>query len=313
MAPLTMWDEINTGTNLPGRDQDQRDRRRRLQVPLHGQGRRLGQQELPVPGDQGAAQPRAAAARSSTRSCACSAPPPARRTTWPSSSAARRPSSRWRRPSCASARYLDTLPTEGSDLGHGFRDLEHGAGGAGADPGLRHRRPVRRQVLLPRRPGDPPPPPRRLVPGRHRRVVLGRPPGPGQDHRRRRLPRGARARPGPVPARGHRRGPRRRRGAASTSTGRWPRSAPSSSQVPGEDPPVAHRHRWSWPATSPTPRSPSGSTPAARCRSTCATTPCTTPARPRRPRATRRAPSAPPPPGAWTPTSSASRPPAARW
>ena len=29
----------------------------RLQVPVHGQGRRLGQQELPLPGDQGAAEP----------------------------------------------------------------------------------------------------------------------------------------------------------------------------------------------------------------------------------------------------------------
>ena len=31
--------------------------RRRVQVPLHGQGRRLGQQVVPLPGDQGAAEP----------------------------------------------------------------------------------------------------------------------------------------------------------------------------------------------------------------------------------------------------------------
>ena len=30
----------------------------RVQVPVHGQGRRLGQQVLPVPGDEGAAEPR---------------------------------------------------------------------------------------------------------------------------------------------------------------------------------------------------------------------------------------------------------------
>jgi hypothetical protein len=36
---------------------------------------------------------------------------------------------------------------------------------------MRHRRAVRRQVLLPRRARDPPAPPRRVVPGRHRRVV----------------------------------------------------------------------------------------------------------------------------------------------
>ena len=47
------------------------------------------------------------------------------------------------------------------------------------------------------------------------------------------------------------------------------------------------------------------------CRSTCTTTACTTPARPRRPRATRRARSARRRPGAWTATSTSSRPPAA--
>ena len=50
--------------------------------------------------------------------------------------------------------------------------------GARADPGLRHRRAVRRQVLLPRRARGPAAAPRRLLPGRDRRLVLGRPPGP---------------------------------------------------------------------------------------------------------------------------------------
>ncbi len=60
MAPLTMWEEKNTGTQPPGPD---RALRRgparppgRVQVALHGQGRRLGQQVVPVPGDQGRAQ-----------------------------------------------------------------------------------------------------------------------------------------------------------------------------------------------------------------------------------------------------------------
>ena len=57
MAPLTMYDEKNTGTNLPAEIEIDAGRRRRVQVPVHGQGRRLGQQELPVPGDEGAAQP----------------------------------------------------------------------------------------------------------------------------------------------------------------------------------------------------------------------------------------------------------------
>ena len=94
MAPLTMWDEVNTGTNLPAQIELYATDGRRLQAPVHGQGRRLGQQELPVPGDQGAPEPLVDAAGSSTRSCARSAPSPARRTTSPWSSAARRPSSR---------------------------------------------------------------------------------------------------------------------------------------------------------------------------------------------------------------------------
>ncbi len=57
MAPLDMWDEVNTGTNLPAEIEIERRRRRRVPVPVHGQGRRLGQQEPAVPGDQGAAQP----------------------------------------------------------------------------------------------------------------------------------------------------------------------------------------------------------------------------------------------------------------
>ena len=78
-----------------------------------------------------------------------------------------------------------------------------GARGGGAEglPGERHRRPVRRQVLLPRRAHHPPAPPRRLLPGGHRRQLLGRPPGDGQDHREGVVPRAAGDRPGEVPAR----------------------------------------------------------------------------------------------------------------
>ena len=109
----------------------------------------------------------------------------------------------------ASAHYLDSLPTTGSELGHGFRDLELEAGRPRPHAGLRHRRPVRRQVLLPRRARHPAPAPRRLVPDRRGRVVLGRPSGARQDHPRRRVPRAARGGPGALPARGHPRRPRR--------------------------------------------------------------------------------------------------------
>ena len=84
-----------------------------------------------------------------------------------------------------------------------------------ADAGARRRRAVRRQVFLPRRARDPPAAPRRLAADRPRRLLLGRPAGARQDHPRRRVPRGAGARSGALPA-GGRRG---RRSAA-----RWWRS-----------------------------------------------------------------------------------------
>ena len=69
-------------------------------------------------------------------------------------------------------------------------------GGLQADAVLRDRCAVRRQVLLPRRARRTTSAARRLLPGRARRLVLGRPPGARQDHRRRGLPRAARDRPG---------------------------------------------------------------------------------------------------------------------
>ncbi len=94
----------------------------------------------------------------------------------------------------ASARYLDTLPNSGNELGRGFRDLELEQQVLEAHAAVRHRRAVRRQVLLPRRARDPPAAPRRVVPGRAGGLLLRRPPVARQDHRRRRVPRTARDR-----------------------------------------------------------------------------------------------------------------------
>ena len=140
----------------------------------------------------------------------------------------------------ASARYLDSLPLEGNELGRGFRDVELENRVLEVAQRLRHRRPVRRQVLLPRRAGHPPPPPRRVLPGGHRRLLLRRPPGARQDHRRGRVPRAARARPGPLPARAHRRPLRRRRRAdrPQPAHGRDPGRA---LEAPGQDPGRAQR------------------------------------------------------------------------
>ena len=114
-------------------------------------------------------------------------------------------------------------------------------GGAQADAADGDRRAVRRQVLLPRRARRPAAAPRRVLPGRARRLVLGRPPGPRQDHAPGRLPRAARDEPGEVPARGDRCGAarRRRRDRSRPPDGRDSRRARA---VPGEDASLAQRH-----------------------------------------------------------------------
>ena len=120
----------------------------------------------------------------------------------------------------ASARYLDALPTE-RRAGRARLPRPRARGrDPQADAGARRRRAVRRQVFLPRRARHPPAAPRRLAADRARRLLLGRPAGARQDHPRRRVPRGAGARSGPLPAA---RSTRRRsaaRSSRSTSTGR---------------------------------------------------------------------------------------------
>ena len=131
----------------------------------------------------------------------------------------------------ASAHYLDDLPTAGSMAAHGFRDLEleeevfklTQSFGIGAQFGGKYFCHDVRVVRLPRHGAS--------CPVAHRGVLLGRPAGAGQDHRRGRLPRAARDRPRAVPPRRGRRrrtSLRRRGRPRSTSTARWTRSSPSS-------------------------------------------------------------------------------------
>ena len=62
MAPTSFWDERNTGTNLPAQVElySVPGAAPTLRVAGDGQGRRVGEQDLPLPGDQGAAEPEAA-------------------------------------------------------------------------------------------------------------------------------------------------------------------------------------------------------------------------------------------------------------
>ena len=58
MAPLDMFQEKNTGSNLPAQIEIYSDPGEEYELLFRGQGWGLGQQDVPVPGDQGAAQPR---------------------------------------------------------------------------------------------------------------------------------------------------------------------------------------------------------------------------------------------------------------
>ena len=112
----------------------------------------------------------------------------------------------------ASTRWLDTLPTVGSKAGHAIRDLEMEQTGAGAVAHARYRRAVRREILLPRCAGDPPAAAWRIAAGGHWCFVQRRSADPGEDHAGRRVPGAAGDRPGEVSAGDDRRTSRRRCG-----------------------------------------------------------------------------------------------------
>jgi hypothetical protein len=99
LAPLDMYTEKNTNNNLPAQIEIATTDGDAVQVPVHGQRRRLGEQELSVSRDEGAAQPEEPHRVPRGEDPERSAPPPARRTTSPSSSAAPRRSTRSRQPS----------------------------------------------------------------------------------------------------------------------------------------------------------------------------------------------------------------------
>ena len=90
----TMWDEENTGTNLPAEIEIYAVDGDAYKFLFMAKGGGSANKSYLFQETKALLNPRASMLRSSTRSCARSAPPPARRTTWPSSSAARRPSSR---------------------------------------------------------------------------------------------------------------------------------------------------------------------------------------------------------------------------
>ena len=101
---------------------------------------------------------------------------------------------------------LGALSRCAADAGIGRRPRvprsRDGAGNPEDDAVARRRRAVRRKVFLPRRARDPPAAARRVAADRARRLVLGGPADPRQDHQGRRLSRGAGAQSGKVSAGG---------------------------------------------------------------------------------------------------------------
>ena len=183
-----------------GADRHLRDRRDGVPLPDAREGRRLGQQDLPVPGDARRPQSRDA------REVPVREDEALRHRGLPALS----PRVRDRRHLGRSLSQdrearLGARPRRPADEG---RPRRRGVPRPGAGGGARrvraphrHRRPVRRQVLRARRPRHPAAAPRRLVPDRPGRLVLRRPQHPGEDRPRGDLARAAGARSGALPPR----------------------------------------------------------------------------------------------------------------
>ncbi len=95
----------------------------------------------------------------------------------------------------ASCRYLDRLPDDGERPGPRVPRSRARKRDPRSVAKARHRRPVRRHVLLPRRAGHSTSAARSVASGRDRRLLLRRPAGARKDHARRCLSREARDEP----------------------------------------------------------------------------------------------------------------------
>ena len=185
-----------------GADRHLRDAGHGVQAALRREGRRLGEQERPLPGDEGApepSQPRSVPRREDEEPRHGGVPSVPHRDR-------RRRHVRRSLPEDGEAR-LDGLLRLAPDDGRRLRPRvpRSGAGEEAAREGAeaRLRSAVRRQVLRARHPGHPPAAARRVLPGGNRRLVLGRPQRPREDRREGPLARGARTPPRGAPPRLH--------------------------------------------------------------------------------------------------------------
>ena len=205
IAPLTMWEEKNTGTNLPGADRDLLHAAGRPTKPEYkflfmAKGGGSANKSFLFQETKAVLNPKRMLAflDEKIRSLGTAACPPYHLAIVIGGTSAE---FALKTAKYASAHYLDHLPTSGSMSAHGFRDVEleeqvfelTQSFGIGAQFGGKYFCHDVRVVRLPRHGAS--------LPGRDRGVLLGRPAGAGQDHRRGRVPRAARDRPGVVPAR----------------------------------------------------------------------------------------------------------------
>ena len=228
MAPLTMWDEKNTGSNLPAQIELYATDGDAYKFLFMAKGGGSANKSYLYQETKAVLNPTRMASflEEKIRAIGTSACPPV-----PPGDRRRRDQRRVR----AQDGQVRVRPVPGHAADRGLDARQRLPRRRARADGARHhqedrdRRAVRRQVLLPRRAGDQAAPARGVLPGGDRGLLLGRPAGARQDHRRGRLPRGARDRPGAVPA-GPGVGCRRRapRSCRSTSAGRWRRFARSS-------------------------------------------------------------------------------------
>ena len=232
MAPLTVMDEVNTGTNLPAQIDIQaapgREYRFFFIAKGGGSSNKIALfQESKARLEDGALE---AFLAEKIRALGVAACPPYRIAVVVGGLS---PEMTLKTVKLASAGFLDGLPKRGSKKGGAFRDLgwEERTMRLARDFGSRG--PVRRRLAGPRSPLRPPAAPRRLVPHRDRSLVQCRPRPARQDHFRGRLPRRGRAPAGPLP---------RRRAPGGPGRGRRCRSRSAPGRGPGQASRALRRH-----------------------------------------------------------------------
>jgi fumarate hydratase class I len=203
VAPLDMWNEVNTGTNLPAQIDIQAKPGPAYELLFVAKGGGSANKMLFFQETKALLNPKSFAKFVADKLplLGTSACPPYHLVFVVGGTSAE---ACMKTLKLASTRYLDALPTIRQRARPGVPRRAVGGQGPRDRPPDRHRRPVRREVFRPRRPGHPHGPARRGLPRGHGRVLLRRPQHQGQDHPGRDLPREPRHGPGPLHPRAQR-------------------------------------------------------------------------------------------------------------